>query len=115
MLLQPLPAVWRNMKPVLCCKVVEVVNGFYKAAEQSGVDVCLKLKNIKSLTHYVTLNDVTKLRICYLAVKKDDSVFGKSDKCAYEIEDEEKQGESFEGVDAQNNKNKLVIQINSFK
>ena len=115
MLLQPLTAVWRNMKPVLCCKVVEVIDGFYKEAEVSGVDVCLKLKNIKSLTHYVTLNDVTKLRTCYLAVKKDDSVFGKSDKYAYEIEDDEKQGETVEGVAAQNNKNRLVIQSNSFK
>ena len=63
------------MKPVLCCKVVEVIDGFYKEAEVSGVDVCLKLKNIMSLTHYVTLNDVTKLRTCYLSVKKNDSVF----------------------------------------
>ena len=73
-LFDAMPAVWKNMSIDDRHAVVSVIDSFYKDATMEGKPVWTTM-NVLRLGKYVPLGDVGKLRCCYLAAKRDPSVF----------------------------------------
>ena len=73
-LFDAMPAMWKNMTVEDRHDVVSMIDGFYKDTASDGKPVWTTI-NVLRLVKYVPLADVGKLRCCYLAAKRDPSLF----------------------------------------
>ena len=73
-LFDAMPAVWKNMSVQDRHDVVSVIDSFYRDKALDGKPIWTT-SHVLRLVKYVPLGDVGKLRACYLAAKRDPSVF----------------------------------------
>ena len=70
-LYEAMPALWKNMDVECRHRLVRVIDGFYRNTAGDPWNE----NNVKQLLQFAPLLELSKLRTCYLAAKKDPSVY----------------------------------------
>jgi hypothetical protein len=69
-----MPAVWKKLSVEDRHSVIGIIKRVYEAAEEKNEPLLWKTSDVKELAKYVALDDIYKLRACYLTSKIDPGV-----------------------------------------
>ena len=86
-----MPEIWKKLTPAIRHQLVKKIDELYEDSEGTGADVWGKKENILALTYFVPLSEIPKLRCCYLASKKDDSVMDRTAEYLVNLDEDEEE------------------------